>query len=437
MLALFVALLLGVPWTGGGAGSPATPAAVETVEELWSHGGVRLRYGLDDRGRRHGNYTAYYENGTVQLRARYRAGELEGTWASFYEDGSKHVYAKYRGGKLHGKWTERVPGGDLAASATYRDGLLDGQRTFYAEGKPIQKQRWREGRLELLDGVVAFPRTLEALTAELLGIRAVAPPEPEAKAPEAERLALERARGLNRLQEYRALCGLPWRGLSLEPDFDLHAQWGARLCHAIGRLDHTPANPGWPEEDYRRGYRGTSRSNLATTGDVARSIDMYMDDSDPSNIDRIGHRMHCLARTLAKTGFGSHGGYSAMWSMDRSGREPKVDVVAYPPAGYVPVDRFGARHAWSLSFAPGHRRVPPVEELSVRVVPLDERYAPAGPPLALDHLARLGSHTLVFRPVGLEVRAGARYWLEIEGLDGTKRDEVDRHLVEFVDLAAD
>ncbi|MEM7306337.1 MAG: hypothetical protein AAF682_06690 [Planctomycetota bacterium] len=406
----------------------------ETVEELWSNGNLRRRYDLDDKGRKNGNYVEYYEDGEVQLRARYRADELDGVYATFYEDGAKHVYAKYKKGKLHGKYTERLPSGDLRLTAEYDSGALDGVRAFYTGKKSSSKQRWKDGVLLDIDGLAPFPRPLAEMAEELLAIRADITPPPAPDLADEQRLAAERARGLNRLQEYRALCGVPWKDLELVEDYDVHAQWGAKLCHAIGGLNHTPDNPGWADDEYRKGYRGTSNSNLATVDDCARSIDMYMDDSDPSNIDRVGHRMHCLARTLKKTGFGSFKGYSAMWSLDRSGKAPSKDFVAYPPPGYVPVDRFGPRYAWSVRFDSGFRRVPDVKEVTVRVYELDELYARVGEPKELDHLGRIGTNALIFRPVGLTVTAGAKYWLEIDGLSGGKRGETFRYMIEFVEL---
>jgi hypothetical protein len=407
----------------------------ETVEEHWSSGGVRVRYEIDDRGRRHGACLEYAEDGTLLLRAQYRAGALDGTWSSFHPGGEHHVTAKYRAGKLQGDYVERTPAGERAVKATYKDGVLDGERTFYAAGRVDGVQRWKQGALVELDGFVPFPRPLPEIAAEQLALRAATPARVELTPDnEAAFLAAERARGLARLKEYRALIGLRFDDLELDPDFDLHAQWGARLCAAIGRLDHRPANPGWPDAEYLRGYRGTRYSNLASVDDAARSVDMYMDDSDDSNIARIGHRMHCIAGELRRTGFGCFQGYSAMWSMDRSGKPRKLDVAAYPPAGYVPVDRFAPRIAWSLTFYPGFRRVPGVAELRIEVVPLDADYRPAGEPLALDHVARLGTDTLVFRPAGLQVGPGLSYRLSIEGLDGGKRGEPYRALIEFVSL---
>ncbi len=405
----------------------------ESVQEFYADGTVKLRYDVDENGRRHGNFTELYRDGQVKVRARYRAGELDGAYATFHPDGSKHVYAKYKKGALHGKYTDRLPDGNLRLTAVYKDGALDGPREFYAGKKVSSRQKWKDGELLEIDGVVPFPRSLDEIRAGLDAIYA-----PEAELPltaetEEETLRIGRERGLLRLMAYRFLVGISYEHLALDEQYNYFCQWGAKLCAAIDRLDHTPANPGWPDGEYRDGYRGTSSSNLASTGDIPISVDMYMDDSDPSNIDRIGHRMHCLNPALGKTGFGSFGGYSAMWSMDRSGKVKKTDAIAYPPRGYVPVGYFGERHAWSLNLSDGHR-VGNASDVTAKVWQLDDLYARTDEPLPIDHIGKVGANTLVFRPVGLLVADGEKYWIEIEGLKGGKRDEPLRFLVEFVDL---
>jgi hypothetical protein len=123
-----------------------------------------------------------------------------------------------------------------------------------------------------------------------------------------------------------------------------------------------------------------------------------------------------------------------MWSMDESGSGgSELDAVLYPPAGYVPVQYFGARHAWSVSLLKG--RAPSADELTVEVTALDEHYLPLGEPLELDYRNAAGggyggSACVLFRPVGLEVEAGARYRCKLS-LDGGKSIELD-YVVEFV-----
>ncbi|MCZ6597047.1 MAG: hypothetical protein O7B99_05360 [Planctomycetota bacterium] len=425
------------------------PDVPDVIEDFYANGTVKVRYTVDEKGRKDGAYTEFWKNGELRLRARYRAGELDGPYATFYEDGSKHVYTGYARGKLKGKLTERRPDGSLRRTETYdKHGLLDGIRELYAERRVKSRQKWKDGVLVEIDGVVPYPRELDFLRAGLEAIYAV-----EASAPadddgdgsaegdvtgersgeelEAEALDADRAAGLRRLRAYRFLAELAYQDTELDDTFNFHCQWAAKILFAIGRLDHHPENPGWPEQEYQDAYRGTSRSNLASSGSIPYSVDMYMDDSDPSNIDRIGHRLHCLAPALKKTGFGAFDRYSAMWSMDRSrGKVPDWDVICYPSRGYMPVEYFGERHAWSITFK---RRPGRKSELDVKIWALDEILDKVEPPLELDHLGITG-RTLVFRPAHLDLTPGNRYRVEISGLKGGKRDGPFMFLVEFVDL---
>lgn len=427
---LLTPLLASAPATGVLA-RPALVASVEVVEEFWSDGTVKLRYTVDDAGRRHGSYEEFRADGTPQVKARYAKDQLDGAYTSFHANGEKAVSAKYRRGALDGEYVERNEDGEVRVQATYKGGLLHGTRSVESDDGLTSSQTWKEGVLVQMDGFTPFPRSPEELDAGLRAIHAA--PWNLDVAPDADpNLARERELGLRRLKAYRFLAGLRHADVVLVDELNELSQMAARLCHAIGRLDHTPDNPGWPEDEYRAGYEGTSHSNLAmsTQGGVARSVDSYMDDSDPSNIDRVGHRRHCLAPALRRTGFGKYGGFSAMWSMDRSGKAGKLDVVAFPSMGYHPVRYFGERHAWSLT-VPGSE-VGDVKDVVVRVHGLGEHYGPVGEALEIDHLGSVAD-TLVFRPVLPRFEAGAAYRVEVTGLPGRGKEPL-RYLVEFVDL---
>jgi hypothetical protein len=48
------------------------------------------------------------------------------------------------------------------------------------------------------------------------------------------------------------------------------------------------------DKRYQQGVEGAGHSNLAVSGAVVDSVDNYMDDSDPGNVGRLGHRRWCL-----------------------------------------------------------------------------------------------------------------------------------------------
>ena len=115
-------------------------------------------------------------------------------------------------------------------------------------------------------------------------------------------------------------------------------QTASKICAELGRLEHRPENPGWPEEEFKLALKGTSSSNLAF-GDptLPDAVDGWMEDSDKSNIDRLGHRRWCLNPMMKKVGFGRTKTFSAMYSFDHSReRVPPFEYVAWPPAGRRP-----------------------------------------------------------------------------------------------------
>lgn len=254
---------------------------------------------------------------------------------------------------------------------------------------------------------------------------------------------------LSSLNAYRYLCDLPW-DVGLDATYARKAQAGAEICRALGRLDHGPPNPGMPEEAYKVAKEGAGHSNLFVGGGgPPSSVRSFMNDSDPSNIDRLGHRRWCLHPRMALTGFGHAGSYAAMWSMD-AGRPrdevPDFEYVAYPPRGFLPVEYFRDRYAWSVSLNPAKYKSPAeLKQDQIRIYPL------TGTGTTLDDFSRgdllemdyfnvdTGGfglpNCIIFRPAKINLRRGARYWVEIVGLEtkGGKPAEIG-YLVEFTTL---
>ncbi|MEZ6003869.1 MAG: hypothetical protein R3F33_06745 [Planctomycetota bacterium] len=379
------------------------------------------------RGLRQGSYEQYAGGRLVQ-RARFVKDKLDGRLEAFDENGDSILVAEYRAGELNGKFIEMRPAEDWKRTAKYKAGRLDGNAKIEVKGKTISKRVWVEGRLAELDGNIAFPTPFADLYKEWSAAALPAPVDPS------DLQSAARQGELARLKTYRALCGLPWRDLVLVPEWNDLCDAAGELLHRIGRLDHTPAKPeGMDEEAYRRGYQGTSNSNLASGG-LRGSVDMYMDDSDASNIDRIGHRRWCLNPAMQRTGFGSKGQWAAMWSMDSSGPGVKsMEAVLYPPRGYTPVDMFGPRHAWSIQVIKG-KMPADKESIVVHIFELDHYHQAIGEALPLDYKDIEGGGfgglpCVAFRPGGLVVQPGRCYRAQVS-FDGGKTLAYD-YVVEF------
>lgn len=420
----------------------------DEVVEHFADGQVKTSYAVDAEGRKHGPYLAYWENGRIRVKARYREDLLEGSYESFYEDGSRHVQASYRHDQLNGKYVERWLGGKPHVAGRYKIGQRHGAFELETQEGRKSRQKWKDGQLLELNDIEPFPLELEQMYETLKRIydpetewqRSRRPSKkkahPAAVQLDEERsleLEVQRDAALRRLMAYRYLSGLAWDDLELDESYNAHCLAAAFLLERIGRLDHTPENPGLPEDEYRFAYTGTSSSNLAIGSSLRSSIDGYMDDSDPSNIERIGHRRACLKPSLRKTGFGVQGRFSAMWSFDTSrSRVQDWEAIYYPPRGYLPVDYLGERHAWSVWLNPNHFNRAEAGDLRILVERLDAEYLPTGELLELDYLG-VNRGTIIFRPVGVEVSPGARYRVRIEGVSGHKGVDQLEYVVELVE----
>lgn len=414
--------------------------AEERVEHH-ADGSVKARYGVDDQGRRHGAYLGYHPNGKLELKTRYRKGMLHGDYKSYHPSGKIHTTAAYEGGELQGEYVERGTNGKPQLIGNYEDGRKQGSFTF-RDGRRVRGvQSWEKGVLIAVDGVELHPRSLREIRESLTRIydpehewgRAEDESEDPGRASESEEILQDRDAALRRLMAYRFLCGLAWEDMRLSERYNDYTTLGAKLCAEIGQLTHYPKNPGWPKDAYRDAFLGTSSSNMAFTQSMRSSVDGYMEDSDPRNLSHLGHRVWCLEPELMVTGFGREGRVTAMWVKDES-RTLIADwnVILCPPAGYLPSEYFGERHAWSVELNSNHFGKPRVKKLELGLWALDEDYLKSGDPLELDYKG-VNDYTVIFRPSAIDVSAGRKYLAEVRGISGRKGREGISYIVEFVD----
>ena len=145
------------------------------------------------------------------------------------------------------------------------------------------------------------------------------------------------------------------------------AQHATVVNAANGHLTHYPNQPADMGNDfYDLGYRGASSSNLALGYSLMRSVLGYLDDSDSSNIDRVGHRRWVLNPYMADTGFGYTGGFSAMYAHNQANRNVDFDYVAFPGGSSIfPNEFFDANCAWSTHLSWDTFEMPSLDDLRV------------------------------------------------------------------------
>lgn len=421
----------------------------EEVVENYPSGSVKAKYNLT-AGKKNGKYEDFFEDGTPRTRALYKDDLLTGAYLRYHPNGKTHVNAIYKSGKFHGKCTEKSPEGLTIVTGDFVDGIRHGKYNRYVDGKPGADREFRLGDLVAINGVVTHPRTRAEIARELGKIYATRyvhtpktnPAEKAAptKAPPADYPSKEHLAAVQRLNAYRNICNIP-SDVLLDGEQTYYAQAASVLLKKFGKLDHTPPNPGMPEDEYNDGYKGTSSSNLHQgQSSMAQSVDGYMDDSDESNIDRVGHRRWCINPYMQTTGFGRTDGFSAMWSFDKR-RPGKVEwqYVAYPTRGYMPVDYFSSHHAWSVSLN-GDLFQKPTEETKAKIFPLDKNFQ-RGQALELNYENYTGptgmgaGYCLIFRPKELDITPGKQYVVEISGiLNRERKPTTVRYLVEFCEI---
>ena len=346
----------------------AVAPAQQTKEEKYPDGKIKAKYAIDADGKKNGSFVERFPSGSFKIKASYKKDELDGLFTEYYPSGKTSVTVNYKAGKRIGIYTELTEKGQKKLTALYIDGKLNGKLTQYEAGVPTLDIVFKEDR-------PVYPRSAEQIKKKLAEID---PPDKKADGEAAEREA-----ALRRLKAYRYLCEVPYENMSLDDHMNKASFTGSLLCEKLGRLDHAPKdNPGMSAAEFALGCEGTSKSSLAlgpTT--LAKAVDGWMDDSDKSNLEVLGHRRWCINPPLARVGFGQSGTYSAMYVFDDSGKNavPNFDFVAYPARGLMPVEYFGPKHAWNVSLNPAKCK-PFNGSERAKIFELDSMLNPVGEP---------------------------------------------------------
>ena len=232
----------------------------------------------------------------------------------------------------------------------------------------------------------------------------------------------EKSQALQRLKAYRFLAEVPYQDLTLDEDYNKMCLAGARLCEKLGKLEHKPNNPGMPEDEFKLAYAGTSRSNLGMgLPTLVSAVDAWMFDSDSANVALLGHRRWCLNPAMRKTGFAHVGAVTAMYSFDQSrGRVPDFDFICYPARGFMPIEFFESKCAWSVVLNPLKYKTPG-KDFNQKIYQADALGKKQGTPLTLD-FKKVDTtpfaipNCIIFRPEELQVAPGRAYVVELEGI---------------------
>ena len=150
--------------------------------------------------------------------------------------------------------------------------------------------------------------------------------------------------GLNALNFCRYVAGLP-SDVTLKSEYNTYTQHASVLMEKNNVLSHYPTQPSDMADDfYNLGYYGSSHSNIASGySNLASAITAgYMEDTDETNITKLGHRRWILNPSMLYTGFGFANRYSAMYSFDNSRTEKFTGDYICWPAKNMPYELYCA-----------------------------------------------------------------------------------------------
>ena len=185
--------------------------------------------------------------------------------------------------------------------------------------------------------------------------------------------------GLNAVNMIRYIAGYP-DDILLSDELTDMAQHGAVVLGANDLLTHYPTRPQDMSDDfYSKGYQATSRSNIAQAWGyegqyfISKAILGFMDDSDSSNIDRVGHRRWLLNPGLQYVGLGyaqnsERSEFVDNYVFDQSRSESiAYDLIAWPAKGVFPIEYFDAAQAWSVNLSTTQYVAPQKSQVQVNL----------------------------------------------------------------------
>ncbi len=309
--------------------------------------------------------------------------------------------------------------------------------SFYGAARSGSVSRQTPGVQEIIDRYKAYPWSLTVGNSYS--------EKPSTKNPyKAGHLAdtsLENARNL--LNFIRYVAGIP-ANVTLNDGYMEKAQAGTLVNCVNGKMTHTPdPNPpeGFPDDLYALGREGCGSSNLASGYDnIAESLlDGWMYDGDSSNIAAMGHRRWVLNPSMAQTGFGAVGAYSAMYVFDNNGSSV-TDFVAWP-AQNMPIELMnGSGTPWTVSLGSDYQAAD-MQKVSVTLRDVSGSKAWTFSVADADGYFMVNTayygmpNCIIFRPNGVSYNKGSQFQVTVNGLTDREGKKVSlSYHVDFFSL---
>ena len=113
--------------------------------EYFADGKLRIE-GQLVKGKKHGVYKTFYQNGNSQCICNYKSGKQDSLQLVHFENGNVQVASNYKNGKLHGTSTYYFENAQLWTERIYHDGKLWNVVSLYDnKGQPVEKGTLTDG----------------------------------------------------------------------------------------------------------------------------------------------------------------------------------------------------------------------------------------------------------------------------------------------------
>lgn len=173
------------------------------------------------------------------------------------------------------------------------------------------------------------------------------------------------------------------------PDINAKAQAAALMFEANNQLSHAPPSS-WACFT-AAGAEAAAKSNIALGISGPATVAAYVDDAGAGN-EAVGHRRWILSPRARVFGSGATTRAQALWVVDSPatlGPRPTADIVAWPPAGFVPWQLVYDRWSVASNLAPTADYAQAQVAVTTNGVPLPVTQLPLHP--------GYGDNTLVFQ----------------------------------------
>jgi uncharacterized protein YkwD len=225
---------------------------------------------------------------------------------------------------------------------------------------------------------------------------------------------------LNGMNQIRFAAGL--QEAALNDEYNMLSQAGSYLNAKNNSLTHYPKTPSGMSDDDEiviNGKKGASSSNIAWNyGSLSRSMFAgWLNDSDSSNISRMGHRRWILEPGLLQAGFGHVGAYTSMYAFGYEHDMRNTGAIIAMPCQNMPLNWIDSSFAWSVSFG---TYVDKDEVLVTLVRDRDNKKwkfssASSNGYFNVDNAGYGDTGCVIFRPSGISYADGDTFTVTIEG----------------------